>query len=334
MNIHLARLMKYDELYIGLEFAAQEGMVRKYIGDDGLQLYCYTEKTVFERAWNDITILARGLILDTIKKEIVALPFIKFFNVGEDGTTIPDLPFQTFEKLDGSLIILFYHNGRWRCSTKGSLSSDQAKWAEHWIRDEDVDSWLVKGTTYLAEGIYPANRIVVHYDSEDTGLHLLAAYDGNGEELNYEKLKGVAAGLNWPVVHRHDYTHISELMAEALTLPKNREGFVIRFSNGLRLKIKGDEYCRIHRLVSRITPLAIWDMMQNEDDLATIRLQLPEEFWVDFDAIVENLQKKIDDITKRVRIWADRLGEKDDKAIGLMLKNIPRGYCQIHIPVP
>ena len=61
--------------------------------------------------------LARGVILDPEAKRVVASPFPKFFNVGEKADSIPNLPFETFEKLDGSLIILFYHKGEWRTSS-------------------------------------------------------------------------------------------------------------------------------------------------------------------------------------------------------------------------
>ena len=48
---------------------------------------------------------------------------------------MPDLPFETMEKLDGSLIIIFHHNGRWRTATKGSFTSSQAQWAENFLEN-------------------------------------------------------------------------------------------------------------------------------------------------------------------------------------------------------
>ncbi len=73
--------------------------------------------------------MARGLILDPDSKRVVAIPFTKSFNVGERADSSPDLPLETFEKLDGNLIFNFHHKGEWRCATKGSLGSKQAKWA-------------------------------------------------------------------------------------------------------------------------------------------------------------------------------------------------------------
>jgi RNA ligase len=140
-------------------------------------------------AQDDITLLARGIILDPKNKRVVATPFPKFFNVGERLDAIPDLPFEKFEKLDGSLIILFYHKGEWHTATKGSLGSEQAKWAVRWITAHDL-SCLDKETTYLAEALYPENRIVVHY--QHTGLVLLGASRGDGSEIAYDELRIVA----------------------------------------------------------------------------------------------------------------------------------------------
>lgn len=325
---HAARALSFDNLLNGLEFAKSERLVNENTAD-GLSLFCYTEACVYERQWNPVTMLARGIILDRAAKEIVATPFPKFFNVGEGQSVVPDLPFETFEKLDGSLIIIFHYKGEWRCATKGSLASDQARWAMQWIKQFDL-SHLDKSITYLAEGIYPENRIVVHYDK--TGLFLLAAYKNDGVELSYQELQDVGQKIGWEVTVRHSYNSISELLAIAKELPASREGFVIRFSDGLRLKIKGDEYVRIHRLVSHLTPLAMWEAMKNGDNMEDIRRQLPEEFWLDYDMITSALQKNINDLVAAVKQQADALTHLSDKEVGLMLNTFPDGVRSFVFP--
>jgi RNA ligase len=317
---HPARTMPFDQLWNGLQQAKAERMVSENVGSDGLRLFCYSDSCVYEKGWNDITMLARGVILDPANKRVVATPFPKFFNVGEKADTIPDLPFETFEKLDGSLIILFHYKGEWRTATKGSLGSDQAKWATAQIRDHDLSA-LDTETTYLAEAVYPENRIVVHYSY--TGLVLLGAYRGDGAEVGYDELVALGGRLGWRVAKRYSFTSVSELLALAKTLPPSEEGFVLRFSNGLRLKVKGDEYCRIHRLVSRLTPLAMWEAMQAGDDLEAIRRQLPEEFWADFDNIIAILQRHVAELIAAVKTQADTVADLSDKDVGLRLDTFP-----------
>ncbi|HEX4606634.1 MAG TPA: 2'-5' RNA ligase, partial [Urbifossiella sp.] len=122
------------------------------------------------------------------------------------------------------------------------------------------------------------------------------------------------------------------LLALAKTLPPSEEGFVLRFSNGLRLKVKGDEYCRIHRLVSGLSPLSMWEAMHAGDDLDAIRRQLPEEFWADFDSIVALLRKQIDDLIAEVTAEALVVADLSDKEVGLRLASFPEHVRRFIFP--
>ena len=327
--IHPARQLSYDDLLSGLEAAKREGSVAEAPNRDGLRLFCYTKQAVYDRMWNPFSMMARGLILDDVRKEVVATPFPKFFNVGEGDTTIPDLPFETFEKLDGSLIIIFHHDGQWKTATKGSLYSDQARWARDHLNRFDLSS-LVPGDTYLAEGIYPENRIVVTYDYE--GLVLLAAYDAQGYELTYDEVLRTATALGGRAAERHSFQSVSDLIAHTGTLSANEEGFVLRFSNGLRLKVKGEEYRRIHALISRCTPLAMWEAMKDDIDLDDLRRQLPEEFWVDFDSITLILSDQLAALTTKIAEAVLGVQHLSDKEVGLMLNNFSKDVRRFVFP--
>lgn len=314
---HPARIMPFSELMAGLTDAKLGGQISERIGPNGLRLYCYTNETVYSRSWNQFSLMSRGLIVDVDRECVVATPFPKFFNLGESGdTSIPNIPFEVFEKLDGSMITIFWHNEKWCCATKGSFESDQAKWAEKYLTTCDL-SKLRSGTTYIAEAIYPENRIVIQYDY--AGLVLLAAWNEDGVEESHDHLIDVADSLNWRIAERQSFESISELIRHTKTLPKTEEGFVIRFADGLRLKLKGDEYCRIHSMISRVTPLAIWESMQAGDDLEAIRRDLPEEFWKDFDTILNILNHQIANIVADVADVGLKLSALSDKEVGLQL---------------
>lgn len=316
---HPARVMDFADLVAGLEREVTARTVSKTVCQEtGLKLFCYTQSAVYDRVWNDHTLVARGLIID--HEKVVASPFPKFFNAFEGEQTIPDLSFEVLEKLDGSLGILFYYSGEWRVATKGSFISTQAKWAKEWISRHDLSS-LNKTTTYLTEIIFPENRIVVQY--AESGLFLLAAYREDGTELTYAELQELGRTLNWKLAKRQEISSTSELIERSKTLPLTEEGWVVRFENGLRLKIKGEEYLRIHRMVSRLTPLAVWEAMMMGDDLVAFRRDLPEEFWRDFDTIFGLLQNKIDAIVRNVKVRADAVNALTDKEVGLRLSTFP-----------
>lgn len=322
-------MMEFSDLHSALSAEVANGFVRECRGDNGLRLYCYTQNAVYGRQWSPATLMARGLILDVENARVVATSFEKFFNVGEGVNSIPDLPFETFEKMDGSLIIIFWHDGRWQTATKGSLRSDQAKWAAALLAASDL-SVLVPGYTYLAEAIYPENRIVIRYDYSD--LVLLAAYDEAGNEFDHELLAEVAQQTKWRIAKRRNYESVSDLIARAGALPGTEEGFVLRFSNGLRLKVKGDEYCRIHALVSRCTPLAMWEVMRAGDDLGIIRRDLPEEFWTYFDGIISALKENLSRLIERVKVEADSVTILSDKDVGLRLTEFPEDVRGLIFP--
>ena len=72
----------------------------------------YTQKVQYDRLWDEITTQTRGLIIDS-EGNVVAKPFRKFFNFEEhQPDEIPQLPFEVFEKVDGSLGILFWLNDK------------------------------------------------------------------------------------------------------------------------------------------------------------------------------------------------------------------------------
>lgn len=328
--MHPAAKIPFDELWNGLSKACADGYVRT-TERDGLHLFCYAEKTTYERAWNPITISARGIILDPEAGKIVALPFPKFFNLGEHGVeNIPDGPFTTYEKLDGSLIIIYHHDGKWKTATKGSLNSTQAQWAAKWLETQDL-SVLETDFTYLAEAIYPENKIVVSYDYD--GLVLLGAYNRvTGEEVSFNHITAISIWKGWKAAKTYAYNSISHLIELAKTLPVSEEGFILKFANGLRLKVKGEEYVRIHRLVSNLTPLAVWEAMMLNKDMLDIKKELPEEFLVDYESIMHVINDKIMNIMAKTELLWEETKHLTDKEVGQQLNTYPEDIRSFLFP--
>lgn len=310
---HPARLLPWDALIDGLDQAIRNRAV--YTADDGdLRLYHYSKGCVYDGLWDPFSVLARGLVVDRAQQRVIATPFPKFFNVGERNQPIPDEPFEVYDKLDGSLGIVFFHGGRWRAVTKGAFGTPQAIWAEQRLAACDAGA-LVEGATYLFEIVHAGNRIVVRYPFED--LVLLGGYDPDGHELPYAGLSAVAERLGTRVARQHPFSSVRDVMAAAEALEIEAEGYVLRFAGGLRLKVKGERYRRTHRVITRVTPLGLWDALVAGDSLDDLRREIPEEYWLDFDRIRACLDAGIAAIVAHTvalaEIWADR----SDKELGL-----------------
>ena len=316
---HYARTRPYAQLTAELHAARAERLV--YWKDDGpLRLWCYTSKAVYDRSWPPAVLAARGLVLDRDRETVVATAFPKFFNVGELGQPIPDEPCEIFEKVDGSLIVIFHDGTRWRAATKGALDSAQAKWAEARLAAMDLTA-LQPGTTYLAEAIYPENKIIVAY--AETGLVLLAAYRPDGLEITSAEVDALAMRLGWRAARRQAFASVADAIAHAETLPKSEEGYVLRFASGLRLKAKGAAYRRLHAMIARVTPLGLWDLLAAGDDLDATRRAIPEEFWWDFDEIRRLLDGEMAARVAAVAALGATVESLSDKELGLALRTLP-----------
>lgn len=236
-----------------------------------LFIYNYTPTVQYDKLWDEITSQTRGLILDG-NGNIVAKPFGKFFNIEEHTPEeIPLLPFDVFEKLDGSLGILYWLNGMPFIATRGSFESDQAKHATKVLykKYNRLFSFLDKTKTYLFEIIYPENRIVVDYGEMDD-IILLTVIDN---ETGGESIEDIG----FPIVKR--YNGINNLQELKLLEENNKEGFVVRFKNNFRVKMKFAEYVRLHRIITGVSNIAIWEYLKEGKPFDELLEKVPDEFY-------------------------------------------------------
>lgn len=225
--------------------------------------------------WHDEHYMAaRGLVLDTVTGAILARPYRKFFNYGQiiHDDSFKDLaqwrnePFTVEEKLDGSLAIVYYANGAMHLGSTGSPD----------FYDETTDTYVLdnvkhlvsektyqhleeithSGITLLFEYINPQHQIVVSYDKEmlvlHGGVHTKSGYDYSLAELH--QLLPEKDILKAPVYpNMHTFADVKQ----ALDKLEHKEGFVIRFESGFRLKMKTEEYLALAPRVTMFSNLTI-----------------------------------------------------------------------------
>ncbi len=245
-----------------------------------LLIWNYTNHCQFERAWNKVTMQARGLIT-TPDGTIKARPFKKFFNIEEVQEAIPLEPFKVTEKMDGSLAIMHFIDNKPYMATRGSFISEQAVKANDILCNKygGILGLFKPRYTYLFECLYPQNRIVVNYgDTED--LVLLAVIDtetGEEQDIHDPTLINM-----WPFPVAKHYDGIKDINELKKLEEPNKEGFVIRFESGLRLKCKFSDYVRLHKILTQCTARTIWDLLRNNQKFDDLLEKVPDEFfnWV------------------------------------------------------
>lgn len=243
-----------------------------------LRILNYTEKCQWERAWTPVTRQCRGLIIHDADDRVVARPFAKFFNYGEHPEGSLDLaaPAEVTDKLDGSLGILYPAActlAGWAIATRGSFASDQAAHATRLLEDRYPGFEPPEGMTCLFEIVFPANRIVVDYGSQDD-LILLGAVDiATGAVVGPDWVSG------WPGPAAE--TMAARTLAEALALPPRpgREGVVVRMADHTMVKLKQADYVELHRLVTGMNARVVWERIGAGETAAQICDGIPEEFW-------------------------------------------------------
>jgi len=296
----------FEILLSNLEKEVELGNIGKSICPYGdFVLYDYTNQCQFDKNWNETTNMARGLILDLQNKCLANRVLPKFHNLSEYGPdwNPPEHPFVVTEKYDGSMISLWFDKQSclWRCTTRGSFSSEQAQWASSHISRYNLNTLLNRDISYIFEAIYPQNRIVVDYKGLES-LVLIAAFDQeSGQELdihNSDKFPFAAYHPHTQISRIYHINNLVELIEMSKNIDYNQEGWVIRYSNGFRLKIKGDDYSRVHKVKSNVTPLGVWEIMMGEMPLEEVLSGLPDEFYDEafglsriFDCQVENVYR-------------------------------------------
>jgi len=289
-----------------------------------LVIWNYTEQVQFSREWTPLLLKCRGLVTNT-KGDFIAKSFDKFFNYEEIANSpevmnmICNQPYIIQEKLDGSMGMMFWYQGQWIFATRGSFESDQAKWAEKWMWENFKESDFDTTFTYIFEIIYKDNRIVVLYEEEMCKfITAFLGYDEmNGPLFRNTLMENVP--LKYYLDTRKGKANFIE--SEYMNLKshnfKNKEGYVLRFKDDYRVKIKFEDYIRLHKVMTNLSTLSIWEILKDGGKVEDILKDVPDEIYdkiKDFERGLENKTKMIN-----MTSWLDymevilKTGEDDRK---------------------
>lgn len=243
---------------------------------------------------------ARGSIFwfneDIGKWECVCHPFDKFFNVGESNAVEVDWDSSYItEKVDGSLIKFWFHNGVWHISTNGTIDAYKAE-VEGFdktitfgelvdkVLGEEKEKFLdslYRDCIHMFELISPENRLVVDYGKQRALYYLSSREKGNDKEFQMwtpEIEYMLPLRVHLPYVYHFD--SFDEMIECAKTLSKREEGFVVCDKDYNRIKVKGAAYLEAFKIRGngKLTKKRIVEAIQGDyiDDLIGIVGEVPE----------------------------------------------------------
>jgi T4 RnlA family RNA ligase len=247
----------------------------------------------------------RGIILDEQDGyRPVCIPFFKFGNYGE--SYVPEIDWASArvqEKIDGSLMKLWYDKGAWHVSSNGEIDARNANINSLYFKTGDeknlyalfMEAWQKTGVdmceldteyAYLFELVSPHNRVVVPY-SETTIYHIGTRSNTTAQETNKD--------IGVPKPQEYAISTLEDCIAQALRLGHEAEGYVVvdKFYN--RIKVKSPVYVAMSHLVQGVG--------SRERIIEIIKANEHEEFlnyFPEYREIFDEIQTGIDQFSKRV----------------------------------
>jgi hypothetical protein len=212
---------------------------------------------------NALACQCRGLVLRETSWDVVAYPFDRFFNHGQQEAARIDWGTARFEeKLDGTLLIVYWDDfaSRWMCATRSMCEAHGningvgtfAELADRAARGAGVGARslhdLMDGVgadrcaTYMFELTGPYNQIVCRYES--LGLTLLGVRDLSTFSERCPVTESSQLGFATPRTWRFDnISHLIEVISE--WNPTEFEGIVARDDAFRRVKVKSPKYLAV-----------------------------------------------------------------------------------------
>ncbi|WP_027217165.1 RNA ligase [Butyrivibrio fibrisolvens] len=282
---------------------------------------------------------ARGIVIDVVQLSVVCWPFDKFFNVQEQYAADIDWnSARVLEKIDGSMIKLFWYKDAWKFATSSTCDAKDAAipgyneltYADIIARAENVNEIpfeeLNKDYTYIFELVSPLSQIVVRY--EMIALFFLTARNNHtGEELDTELLQ-FRRPRSFALIS------LNECLVAVLALNKGGEiedeGFVVVDEKHNRVKIKSPAYVAMHRLSTNkvFTVKRMAEFFCNGEDLSKLAKDFPANAHIIkyYDWQFAEMKHKAEDMM----LYSRRLYEEydhDRKAVAMTIKDSPYAWA-------
>lgn len=245
---------------------------------------------------------ARGIIVDVRNCEVVCWPFRKFGNWNESYVDPIDWDSAVVqEKIDGSIIKLYYYTGTWKWATNAVIFAENAM-----VNDEgrsflnvimDADNYkdipfeqLDITKTYIFELVSPETTVVIPHQQAHL-FHLSTRSSLDGTEFDD------SIGVERPRVYGYGKS-LDDYIQHVRTLNPDEanptvEGFVVCDKDHHRIKIKSPEYLMVHKIVNcgNLSEDKLVEVVSNRDEVVRgIIMRNPE------------LKSRLDDVEKKIAL--------------------------------
>jgi len=118
-----------------------------------------------------------------------------------------------------------------------------------------------------------------------------------GDEMLYDDIVSNYSKY-FTIVKKYNINNIKNLNELKKLEEENREGFVVKFKDGFRVKVKFSEYVRLHSIVTNVSNLTIWEHLMNNYNFDELLDRVPNEFFSWLNKTVKELQSNFNEIER------------------------------------
>jgi len=292
----------------------------------------------------------RGIILDESNNwAVVSYPYNKFFNHGEGHAAPIDwATARVFEKVDGSLMTLYWYDNQWQVASSGTpdaggevygtgMSFATLFWKVWNELGYKLPSRGMEGKCFMFELCTPYNKIVVQHTKNRLVYHGCRSIwlDDYREEFKIMpgppefELVSSLANMNWEVVKSYPLGTIEDVLKTLESIPPTEgEGYVVCDANFNRIKVKTPQYVALAHMR---------DGMGSRRMLELVRSNESEEFltyFPEFKSMHAQVKEKFNALVEQVtQAWmkvqympwgaTEEEERKCKKEFALAIKDVP-----------
>ena len=332
MELNIQNYLRRDALekFKGLTKLKEEYGIKYSFGTTFPELICFKYNQLESPMGERIVQECRGIILDVQNNwEIVSRPYDKFFNYGEGyAHNIDWNTAKVYEKMDGSLLTLYFYKGKWRVQTSGTVDAEcqvsgynftfkELFWKVFTELNYLIPAHSEKEYCFMFELMTPYNRVVVRHPQNRLVLHGVR----NIKTGKYHNVNYYSAIYNWEVVTKYELNSLENIIKASNNLdPLKQEGYIVEDAEFNRVKIKSPSYIALHHAKDTISPRSILNIIRTNE--STEFLQYFEEYTEVFNEVESKYKNLIETITDSIKYIYTNNIQDDYKQIGLITKEL------------
>ena len=168
---------------------------------------------------------------------------------------------------------------------------------------------------------------------------MIAAQNFKGDYYDHKKMTTLSDGIGFPVCRKYTFNSVDDIK-ECLDSIEDFEGFVLHWpKTGYRVKMKGQDYCIKHRIISSIHPNrideAIHDSKKNDVEstfecIEKVLIEFPEEFVEPYRNAVNELISQFTEISEKINKIAQEYEMRSAKELVMFLKGSNNSFHETY----